>query len=112
MPAPAWECEADTCRVKLRRLCIVGNFPRRIPTRELHVAFNIPYIYDFITRLCRQEADVIRNHENPYIRNTGTVKVHTESIRDVHLAAARPTPLQASKHYLSYKAWTGRITCM
>jgi len=53
-------------------LPITGNFPRRTPTRELRVACNILYKYDFITKLCRQQADVIQTHENAYVRNTGT----------------------------------------
>jgi hypothetical protein len=32
-------------------------------------AFNLPYVYDYITKLCRQQADVIQYHENEYIRS-------------------------------------------
>jgi hypothetical protein len=34
------------------------------------MAFKIPYMYDCITKLCRQQADVIQNDENSHIRNT------------------------------------------
>jgi hypothetical protein len=37
----------------------------------LHVAFDIPYVYDFITKLCRQQAEVIKNHVNPNVRSIG-----------------------------------------
>jgi hypothetical protein len=37
--------------------------------RDLHMAFKLPYIYDYITKLCRQEAEVIQNHENATVRN-------------------------------------------
>jgi hypothetical protein len=72
----AWEFAADTFLLKLQRLqnsvlCTIGNFPRRTPIRELHVAFKIPYVYDFITKLCRQQAEVIQNHVNPNVRNIG-----------------------------------------
>jgi hypothetical protein len=30
-----------------------GNFPRRTSVRDLHVTFLIPYVYDFIMKLCR-----------------------------------------------------------
>jgi hypothetical protein len=30
----------------------------------MHVAFQIPYVYDYITKSCRQQAEVIQNHEN------------------------------------------------
>jgi hypothetical protein len=44
---------------------------RNTPVRDLHVAFKIPYIYDFITKLCRQQAEVIQNDENENVRNIG-----------------------------------------
>jgi hypothetical protein len=73
---PAWEFAADTYLLKLQRLqnrvlCTIGNFPRRTPVRDLHVAFEILYVYDFITKLCRQQAEVIQNHYNPNVRNIG-----------------------------------------
>jgi hypothetical protein len=39
--------------------------------RELHKAFSIPYVYDYITKLSRQQAEVIQNHENGNVRNIG-----------------------------------------
>jgi hypothetical protein len=48
-----------------------GNFPRHTSVRELHVASKIPYVYDFITKLCRQQAEVIQNHVNTNVRNIG-----------------------------------------
>jgi hypothetical protein len=42
----------------------VGNFPRRTSVHDMHVAFQIPYVYDYITKSCRQQAEVILNHEN------------------------------------------------
>jgi hypothetical protein len=35
----------------------------------LHKAFNIPYIYDYITKICRQQAEDIQHHENANVRN-------------------------------------------
>jgi hypothetical protein len=37
----------------------------------MHVAFKIPYVYDYITKLCRTQAEVIPNHRNPIIRGIG-----------------------------------------
>jgi hypothetical protein len=54
-----------------RVLRSIGNFSRHTPVRELHIAFNIPYIYDYITKLSRQQAEVIQNHENANVRNIG-----------------------------------------
>jgi hypothetical protein len=35
------------------------------------MAFKLPFIYDYITKLCRQQAKVIQNHENAEVRNIG-----------------------------------------
>jgi hypothetical protein len=59
-------------RLQNKVLHTISNFPRNTPASELHVTFNIPYIYDFMTRLCREQADVIRNHKNAYIRDIVT----------------------------------------
>jgi hypothetical protein len=49
----------------------IGNFPKRTPIRDLHMAFKLPCIYDYMTKLCRKQAEVIQNHENANIRNVG-----------------------------------------
>jgi hypothetical protein len=43
----------------------IGNFPTCTPVHDLRTAFNLP---DYITKLYRQQAEVIQNHENEYIR--------------------------------------------
>jgi hypothetical protein len=37
----------------------------------MHDAFQIPYVYDYITKSCRQQAEVIQNHENENVRYIG-----------------------------------------
>jgi hypothetical protein len=74
--SPTSEFATDTHLLKLQRLQnkvlrTIVNFPRCTPVREMHKAFNIPYIYDYITKLCRQQAKVIQNHENAKVRNIG-----------------------------------------
>jgi hypothetical protein len=58
-------------RLQNKFLRTTGNFPRRTPVRELHKAFNVPYIYDYIRKLCRQEARVIDNHKHANVRHIG-----------------------------------------
>jgi hypothetical protein len=71
----AWEFAADNHLLKLQRLQnevlrTIGNFPRRTPVRDLYMAFKLRiYIYNYITNLCRQQAEVIQNHENTNFRN-------------------------------------------
>jgi hypothetical protein len=35
------------------------------------MAFKIPYVCEYITKLCRQQAEVIQNHDNENVRNIG-----------------------------------------
>jgi hypothetical protein len=70
---PAWEFAAETHLLKLQRLQnkvlhTIGKLPRRTPVRDLHMGFQIPYIYDYITKTCRQQAEVIQIHENENVR--------------------------------------------
>jgi hypothetical protein len=73
---PTWEYATDAHLLKLqhlhnRVLRAIGNLDRRTPVRELHLAFKIPYVYDYITKLCRTQAEVILNHVNPSVRGIG-----------------------------------------
>jgi len=58
-------------RLKNKVLRTTGNLPERTSNPDLHVAFKIPYVYKFITKLCMQEAKVIQNHDKENHRNTG-----------------------------------------
>jgi hypothetical protein len=42
-----------------------------MPVHELHVVFKIPYVYDYMTKLRRTEAEVSLNEVNPNVRDTG-----------------------------------------
>jgi hypothetical protein len=35
------------------------------------MAFKRPYIYDYITKLCRQQAEIIKIHENANVLSIG-----------------------------------------
>jgi hypothetical protein len=49
----------------------IGNFPKHTPIRDMHKAFHIPYVYDYITKSCRQQAEVIQTHQNAIVRYIG-----------------------------------------
>jgi hypothetical protein len=73
---PAWELAAESHLLKLQRLQnkvlrTIGRFPRRTSVRDMLVAFQIPYVYDYITKSCRQQAEVTQNHENENVRCVG-----------------------------------------
>jgi hypothetical protein len=70
---PAWEFAADAHLLKLQHLQnnalrTIGNFPKCTPVSDLHTAFNLQHVYNYITKLCRQQLEVIQNHENNYVR--------------------------------------------
>jgi hypothetical protein len=73
---PAWEFAANRHLIKLQRLQnkvlrTIGNFARRTPVREMHMAFHFSYVYDYMIKLCKQQAEVILNHENENARYIG-----------------------------------------
>jgi hypothetical protein len=52
---PALKYAADTYLMNLQCLQykvarITGKFPRSTPICEMHTAFQIPYVYDFVTK--------------------------------------------------------------
>jgi hypothetical protein len=59
------------CFRQKRVLHAIGNLDWRTPVRDLHLAFKIPCVYDYITKLRRRQAEVILNHENPNVRAIG-----------------------------------------
>jgi hypothetical protein len=73
---PIWQFAAENHLLKLQRLQnkvlrTIGSFPRHTSARDMHVAFQIPYIYDYITKSYWQQAKVIQNHENENFRYIG-----------------------------------------
>jgi hypothetical protein len=37
----------------------------------MHTAFNLPDVYDYVTKLYRRQAEIIQNHENEHVRGIG-----------------------------------------
>jgi hypothetical protein len=74
--SPACEFAADFHLMKLQRLKnkvlrSTGNYARSTLVRDLHLASQIPFVYDYITKLYRQQAEVIQNHDNENVRTIG-----------------------------------------
>jgi hypothetical protein len=89
---PARELEADTYHLKQLRLKNkvphnIGNFSKCTPVLGLHVAFNFPCVYDYVTKLCRQQAEVMQNHENKHTRicNTGQGEARHKKYKQLKL---------------------------
>jgi hypothetical protein len=89
---PAWEFAAETHLLKLQRiqnrvLRTTGNFPRHTSICDMHVAFQIPHIYDYIIKVRRRQAKIIQNHENENIPNIGQGETpYRKHIRGLNLA--------------------------
>jgi hypothetical protein len=72
----AWEFAAECHLLKVQRLQnkvlrTISNFPKRTSVFDMHTAFHISYVYDYIIQLCRQQTEVIQNHENIIVRYIG-----------------------------------------
>jgi hypothetical protein len=98
---PTWEFAADIYLMKLQRLenrvlRAISNLYRCTPVRDFHLVFKIPYGYDYIAKLCRRQAEVIRNHENPNVRAIGQGEARHRNIRCLNLAAVKSTTVQVS----------------
>jgi hypothetical protein len=76
-------------RLQNKVLRTIGNFPRRTPVREMHKAFSIPYIYDYITKVSRQQAEVIQNHDNVHVRNIGQGEAQQRKYKSLKLGGGQ-----------------------
>jgi hypothetical protein len=90
----AWELVADTYFLKLQRmqnkvLRTILKFPKCTPVRDLHRAFNLPYVYDYITKLWRRQADVIQSHETEHLPVQGKVMPDTEKYKRLKLGGGQ-----------------------
>jgi hypothetical protein len=102
---------ADSHLVKLQRLQnrvlrSTGNLPR--PTRALHLAFQIPYVYDDVTKICRKQVEVIQNRDNDNVRNIGKIEAQHRKHNRLKVGGGQAV-VQVSKLTLVYKI--GIICC-
>jgi hypothetical protein len=81
----------------------IRNFPRYTPVRDLHTAFNLPYVYDYITKLCRQQAEVIQNHYNEHVHSIGKARPDLENIWGLNLAVVKLTTFEMTKLPMYHK---------
>jgi hypothetical protein len=91
---PTWESAADTHLMKLQRLQNIvlrvnGGLPRRTATRCVHAEFQIPDVYDFITKTCRKQAEVIKNHYIENVRSTGNGEEQHRKHKRIKLGGGR-----------------------
>jgi hypothetical protein len=121
---PAWKFAADSHLMELQSpqnkvLRTDGKLPRNTQIRDMHISFQIPYVHDYITKLCSQQAQVIQHQRKYMFTILDKAKPDIENIRDLKLAVDRHTIVQVIKlvlqpelpligHKLLYRAWSKR----
>jgi hypothetical protein len=65
--------------------------------RDMHVTFQVPYVYDYMTKLCRRQAEIIHNHENENVRNIGQGETPHRKYNRLKYAAVICTTIQVSR---------------
>jgi hypothetical protein len=83
---PTWEFAAETHLMKLQRLQnrflrSISNVDRCTSVRDLHSGFKIPYVYDYITKLCRRQAVTKMILIKNYFLNTVLNILHNKTRR-------------------------------
>jgi hypothetical protein len=53
------------------------------------VTFRIPYVYDYITRPCRTQEEVILNHVNPNVRGIRQGKARHRKYKRLKLGSGQ-----------------------
>jgi hypothetical protein len=74
-------------RLQNKVLRTIGNFPRHTPVQELHKAFNIPYIYDYIKNYIKQELYKIMKMRMSSL--LGKAKPDTENLKSRKLGGGQ-----------------------
>jgi predicted NodU family carbamoyl transferase len=59
------------------------------PVRGLHTAFKLPYVYDYIIKLCRQQAKVLQNHDDEHVLSIGQGGVRKRKYKRLKLAGGQ-----------------------
>jgi hypothetical protein len=65
---PAWELSADIYLYKTRFCAPLEIFQG---AHRFAICTQLSYEYDYISKLCRKQAEVIRNQENEHVRGIG-----------------------------------------
>jgi hypothetical protein len=44
-----------------------------LTVRDMHVVFQIPYVYDYVTKSCRQQIEAMQNHGGGHVYDRSSV---------------------------------------
>jgi hypothetical protein len=76
-------------RLQNKVLRTIRNYRRRTRVRNLHLAFQIPFVYDYISKLCRQQTEVIQNHDNENVCTMGQGEARRRKYRRLKLGGGQ-----------------------
>jgi hypothetical protein len=75
--------------ISYKVLRTIGSFSRCTPVRDLHTVFDLLYVHNYITKLCRQQVEVIQNHENEHVRRIGQGEARHRRYKRLKLGGGR-----------------------
>jgi hypothetical protein len=104
---PTWYYAADAHLLKSQRLQnkvlrATGNLYRCTQVHELYVTFKIPFVYAYMTKLCRIHAEFILNHVNPNVRCTGEEEARHRKYRRLKVGDSQA--YDRSADYLQFQS--------
>jgi hypothetical protein len=78
--------------------CKTGTLRKRVTNPQLHITFKIPFstVLGFITKLCSQQADVIRNRATEMLATLDKAKPNTANIRGLNFLAAKQATVEVA----------------
>jgi hypothetical protein len=99
---PAWEFAADTYLLKVQRLQnkvlrTISNLPRCISVRDMHVAFQIPYVYDYKQSYAEDKQKSFTTMKMKMYVILDKAIPHVEYIKGLNLAVVNYTTVQVSR---------------
>jgi hypothetical protein len=86
-----------------------GSYPQCTPFRNLHTAFKLQFVYDYITKLRRHQAEVIQKHDNENVCNTGHItklRTHQAEVIQKHDNENVRNTGQGKAQHIKYKRLT------
>jgi hypothetical protein len=95
-------------RLQNRVLRTIGNYPRRTRFRDLHLAFHIPYVYDYIKNYAGNKQMSFKIIAIKMFSTLDKAKPTTGNMRGLNLAAVKNTTVQVSKTAVVAKATRNR----
>jgi hypothetical protein len=67
------------------------------------VAFSIPYVYDYTTKLCRTQAEIILKHGNRNVYGTGQGEARHRNYKRLKLGGGQDYDLSANCNFRAVK---------